>query len=323
MRRKLSVILPVAGLTFALLIALVSAVIPAVAATNGSVTFGSLSSDAVACEDVEINYSWSYDDEVDDGAGHDYVALVFVDADGNVLDVNAGSNNNDTLVTAWYAVPDEDPPAPRLAARPITLAMFDIPDWNTSGITEQNSTEFYDWVIDNGTFMVETTYDPAAYADCSDYPLRSSAYSFEPSGDDDDDTGDDDDDTGGGGSSKSHHTSATPTPLPVLPSDGRINNHAGAPVAVYGTPLTVYGIDPETAGGSLVFQLSDEEIAAMGIPVDEPLVLATGVNPSTGMAVVLYRLPDGAFQLNTFYADGKPYQIKWYEGDLDVTTLLW
>lgn len=321
MKRKLSIALSVAGLTFALLIALVSAVVPAIAATNGSVTFDSLANDAVACEDVEINYSWSYDDEVDDGAGHDYVALVFVDADGNVLDVNAGSNNSDSLVTAWYAVPDEDPPAPRLAARPITLAMFDIPDWNTSGITEQNSIAFYDWVIDNGTFMTETSIDPSAYADCSDYPLRSSAYSFDPSsGDDDDD--DDDGGSGGGGSSKSH-SSATSTPLPVLPSDGRINNHAGAPVAIYGAPLTVYGIDPETAGGSLVFQLSDEEIDAMGTPTDGPLVLATGVNPATGMAVVLYRLPDGAFQINTFYADGKPYQVKWFPGDSDVITLLW
>lgn len=88
-------------------------------------------------------------------------------------------------------------------------------------------------------------------------------------------------------------------------------------------PLTIYGIDPGSSATTPVLSLTEEEIAAAGIPAEEPLLLAEGVSATTGMAITLFRLPDGSFQLNTYYADGKPYQIAWAEGDSAVTPLLW
>ncbi|MGQ9889475.1 MAG: hypothetical protein ACUVSX_13435 [Aggregatilineales bacterium] len=109
---------------------------------------------------------------------------------------------------------------------------------------------------------------------------------------------------------------APPAALPPCPhlQDGRINNNpaldCAAPVAIYTGALDVYGVDPQTGHGYLTLRLSDEEIAAVGTPASNTL-LAQAANLFTGHAVSVYALTTGEIQLNTFYADGKPYTVVW------------
>jgi len=99
--------------------------------------------------------------------------------------------------------------------------------------------------------------------------------------------------------------------------DGRINNlpdkDCGAPVAVYLGSIDVYAIEPFTSTGTLTIRLTDEQVSAVGVPSEGNLILAQEVNPFTGMAIIISRLNTGEFQLNTYYADGKPYIIVWDE----------
>ncbi len=99
--------------------------------------------------------------------------------------------------------------------------------------------------------------------------------------------------------------------------DGRINNDQGfdvaAPVAIYEGSVDIFGIDPTTGSGWLTLEISDEQIAALGVPAETPALLGQSVNPFTGKDIFLYRLPGGAFQINTEYADGKPYIFMWDE----------
>lgn len=101
--------------------------------------------------------------------------------------------------------------------------------------------------------------------------------------------------------------------------DGRINNDqghdVGAPVAIYEGSIKVYGIDPQSGNGWLTLDISNEQIAALGVPAEAPALLASAVNPYTGKSIALYRLPGGAFQVNTEYADGKPYIFAWDGSD--------
>ena len=96
--------------------------------------------------------------------------------------------------------------------------------------------------------------------------------------------------------------------------DGRINNDpaldCAAPVAIYAGSLDVYSVDPQTGRGHLTLRLSDEEIAAASAPASNTL-LAQAANPFTGHAISVYALTTGEIQLNTFYADGKPYTVVW------------
>lgn len=107
-------------------------------------------------------------------------------------------------------------------------------------------------------------------------------------------------------------------------SDGSLNAyHCGRPVAIYAGSLEVWGIDPATGKGELAFELSDAQIAEVGIPDAEPALIAEGINPFTQAAIHVFRLPTGEFQLNTWYVGGKPYAVKWAEGDTFATNLLW
>lgn len=100
-------------------------------------------------------------------------------------------------------------------------------------------------------------------------------------------------------------------------ADGSLNAyHCGRPVAIYGVPLEVWGIDPSTGKGELVFEVGGDEIAALEAPA-APMVLAQGVNPFTGQPITLYVLPSGELQLNTYYWDGKPYIVTWPIGSND------
>lgn len=124
------------------------------------------------------------------------------------------------------------------------------------------------------------------------------------------------------------------TPIPALPSptpipccdvnDGSMNAmHCGRPVAMYPGSLNIWGIDPWTGEGQIAFEVTDEQIAAAGIPAEEPVLIAEGINPYTEAAILIFRLPTGEFQLNTWYVGGKPYVVKWSEGESSITTLEW
>jgi hypothetical protein len=97
--------------------------------------------------------------------------------------------------------------------------------------------------------------------------------------------------------------------------DGRINDFpdkdCGAPVAVYFGSIDIYAIDPITSAGTLALRITNDELTTAGVPEDGNLILEQTVNPFTGMAIVVSRLSTGEFQLNTYYADGKPYTISW------------
>jgi len=57
------------------------------------------------------------------------------------------------------------------------------------------------------------------------------------------------------------------------------------------------------------------------IPTGSNRVIDQAVNPFTGRDVVASRLTTGEYQLNTFYADGTPYNIVWYQGAMDIYSL--
>lgn len=95
--------------------------------------------------------------------------------------------------------------------------------------------------------------------------------------------------------------------------DGRINEDCAAPVIVYLGSIDVYGVDPATSEAELDLQISDETIAEVGVPAENTL-LGSGTNSATGQPISVYRLTTGEFQLNTFYADGKPYIMVWTDG---------
>lgn len=106
-------------------------------------------------------------------------------------------------------------------------------------------------------------------------------------------------------------------PPPAYCDDGRINWTAcAAPVAIYGrTALDVYAIQPQTSRGYLVLQVTAEHIKAVGIPTGENVTLAEGTNPFSGKSIIVSRLTSGEFQVNTSYADNKPYIVVWSADD--------
>lgn len=119
--------------------------------------------------------------------------------------------------------------------------------------------------------------------------------------------------------------SAGPSSLLCDLADGSLNaTHCGRPVAIYaeGDGFSIYGIDINTGEGALASEITGEMIDAAGVPADGPVVIADGQNPYNYQPFTLYRLPTGEFQLNTFYWDGKPYNVKW-EGSDPVTALDW
>ncbi len=98
----------------------------------------------------------------------------------------------------------------------------------------------------------------------------------------------------------------------TLIQDGRLNTDLAAPVIVYKNALRLFVPEPDKSRGIHILTISDETIAAVGIP-GEPTVLGTTTHPYSGQSVTVYRLPSGEFQMNTAYADGKPYIFVWSE----------
>lgn len=102
----------------------------------------------------------------------------------------------------------------------------------------------------------------------------------------------------------------------LLPTtDNRLNTDWAAPAIVYfDDGIEVYVIDDVSQKGVRLLNVSENDIEAIGIPnASEGFRhLGSVANPSTGMSIDLYRLTSGAFQMNTYYADGKPYTFKWH-----------
>ncbi|MBI5930066.1 MAG: hypothetical protein HY862_12210 [Chloroflexi bacterium] len=94
--------------------------------------------------------------------------------------------------------------------------------------------------------------------------------------------------------------------------DGRLNTDLAAPVIVYKDSIRLFVRNPETNRGVQILTITDEKIAAVGIP-SASTVLGSTQNPYSGQSVTVYRLPSGEFQLSTAYADGKPYIFVWNE----------
>lgn len=101
------------------------------------------------------------------------------------------------------------------------------------------------------------------------------------------------------------------------PGDDRINRAAkdrAAPVAIYcrDEGITVLLIDPVTAQGTTaIIQVSREIIDVIGVPQGGHVPLAGRSGYS------LWRLADGRFQVNAFYANqpDKPYVFVWQDCD--------
>jgi hypothetical protein len=101
------------------------------------------------------------------------------------------------------------------------------------------------------------------------------------------------------------------TSAPVI-QDGRLNTDLAAPVIVYQGSIRLFVLNPNTNTGIQILTVSDARIDEVGVP-SIATVLASTQHPYTGQPVKVYRLPNGEFQLNTAYRDGKPYIFVWNE----------
>ncbi len=260
-------------------------VMPAIAASNGSIWFWGTGDVDPDCDNSDLDYSYNLTPNADDGGGIDDFAVVTVDAMGRPLDVDYGwaftsttpfTSGDDTDMGLIYSI----------AYRPVTIALFDIP--YAGGAPFENSVAGFNWVMANGTFMAEAVMDPAAVnaAGCAGLPLLSE-FSFKPPA----------------------------APVVLWPGDDRLNPHEGAPVAIYAVDgaYEIFSVDPGTSEGWLAFSFDIEGLEAGSAP----FVVATGVNAFSGQPITVYLLPSEELQLNTYYADGKPYIVTWPLGSAD------
>ncbi len=271
----------VAGMAvLALLIA-----VPAFAASGGTIRFTDVHNYAFGPNCAHI-YGWYYYDltaDTDDFSGYDFIAVLTVDALGRPLDNDFWGFGPGTYSHVWDSY-DPGLILTDIVARPITIALFDIPD---PGALDENTLEAANWVLANGSFMDEAVLDPAVVnpAGCAGVPLLD-AFSFR-----------------------------APAPAAFWPGDDRLNQHEGAPVAIYALDgaYEVFGIDPSTGEGLPAFSFDIEGLAAG----DVPTVVAEGTNPFSGQPITVYLLPSEELQLNTYYWDGKPYIVTWPLGSVE------
>lgn len=260
---------------------------PALAASGGYIRLTDVYNYAFGpnCADTWGWYYYGLTADTDDGFGLDMVAVLTVDALGRPVDNDFIGFTPGTYSKVWDSY---DPGLIYLdiAARPITVALFDIPD--PAGLSE-NTLKAANWVMANGTFMDEAVIDPAVVnpAGCAAVPLLE-PFSFR----------------GVAGA------------ITIgWPADGRLNPHEGAPIAIY--PLDggyeVWGIDTGTGEGLVAFSFDIEGLAAG----DVPTAVAEGVNPFSGQPITVYLLPSEELQINTYYWDGKPYIVTWPLGSVD------
>jgi hypothetical protein len=101
--------------------------------------------------------------------------------------------------------------------------------------------------------------------------------------------------------------------------DGRINNKRGidcaSPIVIFApsepASVDIYSFDPATGSSYMEIRMTMEEIEALGVPTDAHQLLAEATNRFTGQSIRLYRLTTGELQVNSAYADGKPYVVAW------------
>lgn len=94
-------------------------------------------------------------------------------------------------------------------------------------------------------------------------------------------------------------------------NDGRVNHDVSKdcapPVAIYceAGEIHVYGVNQETGQGYFLLDVSEDMIAEAGVPEAANITLAQAGS------VTVSRLVGGYFQVNAYYAEGKPYTIAW------------
>ena len=144
-------------------------VFAAYAASGGSITFdGTGDATPGDCNDVDLDYHYSFTATTDDGSGTDYIAIVMVDANGTPLDVDffdyALGSVSDTDFTDLGLISS-------IAARPVTIALFDIGD---PGSLDENTVAGFNFAI-SGKLLAQDAIDPATVAtdgSCAGLPLQ-------------------------------------------------------------------------------------------------------------------------------------------------------
>lgn len=271
-------------------------IIPAQAAT-GSISFSGTGFAGPTCAGSALDFTgMPFGDTVDTtlgGIDYDYVGLVMVDANGQMLFVGY-----DLFPMGSNSVPSSIPVAPYTAnpitARPVTIAMFDV----DSGI--ETAADWFDYITTNGTLLDQDSIDPATISPaCNGLPLLS-PFTF-PSGGGGSPGG------GGGGGGNNNSSSGSTDEgssesRPFVPADHRLNGQAGASATVYcqeDGSIYVYGIN-ELGRGFFSFRVSRDTIDEVGIPATNTM-LDSG--PGTWGDISLWRLTSGEYQV---HAPGLP-----------------
>ncbi len=154
--------------------------VQAIGNTSGGFTGGLYIDNGTCNENFVPIFAVTTTGTTDDNAGYDYYAVIFVDGDGNPLDVDIHSYP--VAVTSSFdfgadmGIDEFNPPT----ARPLTGAVFDIP-YPYGSISNENTLAAFNWVLANGTFVMEDYLDPTTIGSgpCGALPLLS-PYSFAP-----------------------------------------------------------------------------------------------------------------------------------------------
>jgi hypothetical protein len=148
--------LKLTSLLFLLLLAIVA---PLHAASNGSIfidpAFTPSNQTPDSCDQVFIEYHFKLTADHNDGVGGDAFAITMTDGNGKALDTDffiadlgSDAENTDTLDT-------HKPEG--ITARPITFALYDIGDPDT---TDSDTIDGYNFAR-SGTLLAQTVFDPA------------------------------------------------------------------------------------------------------------------------------------------------------------------
>ncbi len=146
---------------------------PVDAATNGFINFvPSTSSAGPACSNLLIHYQGGYMPQFDeDGVNRDWAQVVVVDATGQVLDTVGVYGPLGGPYGFSYCVGYPWCIVPPIAARPLTIALFDLPGPPTPSMN----------YLTHGVFMDEDYFDPGVLHPACGASSLLSPFSFLPS----------------------------------------------------------------------------------------------------------------------------------------------